>query len=339
MTASILVAGNTHIGKRKSTIVFIDGDYLYHVASQLRIQLDPAKLYQFLTSNLFGENTPVRYYASYDASLRTKQRAFLTRLQEIGYSVILSPIRIIGGGGGYTRTKLDMLLAVDAISIATAYQRVVLVSGDGDFVVLLRALRVQGKESWVIALPIATSEELRRFPDKFVILEEILLSSIAEKRKPTEVMALAPLSQQTLEAYYLAKGQYFADYVKIREILQSAKRRIIIVDNYIDEEILYTVSILNPGVQVRIITKRVQGGDFLVLLKKLQREQRDVAVYQSGMFHDRFVICDARYWHCGHSLKDLGTATALIDQITQPSILTQLEKDVQTIFRTCRPIG
>jgi uncharacterized LabA/DUF88 family protein len=339
MVASMLVASDTHIGKRKRTIVLIDGDYLYHVASRLRIQLDLAKFYQFLTSNLFGENTPIHYYASYDPSLRTKQRFFLTRLQEIGYSVILSPIRIIGGEGGYTRTTLDMLLAVDAISIATAYQRVVLVSGDSDFIVLLRALRAQGKETWVIALPIATSEELKRFPDKFVILEEILLSSIAEKKEPTEVMALAPLHKQTVEAYYLARGQYFANYVKIREILQSAKQRIIIVDNYIDEEILYTVSILNPGVQIRIITKRIQGGDFLVLLKKLQRERRDVAVYRSEMFHDRFIICDATCWHLGHSLKDLGTAIALIDQITQPSIFAQLEKDVETIFRTCRPIG
>jgi uncharacterized LabA/DUF88 family protein len=233
MVVSMLVASDTHIGKRKRTIVLIDGGYLYHVASRLRIRLDLAKFYQFLTSNLFDENTPIHYYTSYDPSLRTKQRFFLTRLQEIGYSVILSPIRIIGGEGGYTRTTLDMLLAVDAISIATAYQRVVLVSGDSDFIVLLRALRVQGKETWVIALPIATSEELKRFPDKFVILEEILLSSIAEREEPTEVIALAPFHKQTVEAYYLARGQYFANYVKIREILQSAKRRIIIVDNYI----------------------------------------------------------------------------------------------------------
>jgi hypothetical protein len=77
----------------------------------------------------------------------------------------------------------------------------------------------------------------------------------------------------------------------------------------------------------------------LVLLKKLQRERRDVAVYRSEMFHDRFIICDATGWHLGHSLKDLGTAIALIDQITQPSNFAQLEKNVETIFRTCIPIG
>lgn len=321
---------------RMRTLVLIDGDYLSYVLKFVDIQLDFSKFYTFLTER-FGKDTLVRYYSSFDPHIEGQQRLF-DYLNRTGYSVIAVPFWSIGKAQGYIRTTLDTQLAIDAISLSEVVARVVLVSGDTDFVPLLKALKEKGKVTVVvISLPIVTSTMLREIPDQFLLLEEFFLKSIS-LGEPPEFKTTAPLTEKSLTAYYLAKGQYYKNYAVLRKLLVSARNHITIIDNYVNDEILHTASILSPAVRLRVITWHIEGGDFRVLLRKLKREGRDIEVYRSRMFHDRFLRIDNDWWHLGHSIKDLGTAIAVIDPVLDATVVTQLRRDEEIAYHENKPI-
>ena len=93
-----------------------------------------------------------------------------------------------------------------------------------------------------------------------------------------------------------------------------------------NEDILHLASILDETVKLRIITKNITTGDFFILIKKLKREGRDVEVYQSSTFHDRFIRIDNVWWHLGHSIKDLGSGDSLMSKISEPAVISKLQK-------------
>lgn len=333
MTTRTLAANQPSVNKMR-TLVLIDGDHLSYVLKSLDIQLDFAKFYTFLIE-LFAKDTLIRYYSSFDPYLKGQQQ-FFDYLNGIGYLVVASPLQRVGRTQGYTRTALDTLLAIDAISFSEVVESVVLVSGDADFAALLRALKQKGKVTTVIGLPLVTSRVLRDTSDRFLLLEELLLKSIS-LGEPSQFKITAPLTKKSVAAYYLAKGQYYNNYIVLRNLLRSASNHVTIIDSYVNDEILHIAHTLSPTVRLRVITLHIEGGDFWVLLRKLKREGRDIEVYRCRMFHDRFLRIDTDWWHLGHSIKDLGTAAALIDRVSDVAVTIQLRKDEETVYRENKP--
>jgi hypothetical protein len=91
-------------------------------------------------------------------------------------------------------------------------------------------------------------------------------------------------------------------------------------------------------VRIRIIAKKIEGGDFFVLIKKLEREGRDIEVYQDQTFHDRFIRIDDVWWHLGHSIKDLGSADAVMTKLSEPAIIKKLREREEEVYHKNRPI-
>ena len=108
-------------------------------------------------------------------------------------------------------------------------------------------------------------------------------------------------------------GQVFDAYELTSRIIRSAKQRIVLIDNYIDEQTFTQLAKKQPDVRVSILTKTSITGENkankqLVLdLKKANEQYNNFEVIPFSKSHDRFLIIDHHeVYHLGASLKDLG---------------------------------
>ena len=100
-------------------------------------------------------------------------------------------------------------------------------------------------------------------------------------------------------------GQIFDAYAFVSELIRSAKSRITLIDNYVDESVLLLLSKQTEGVSARVITRKVSR-TLQLDIEKFNRQYAPISVVESSRFHDRFLIIDNDVYHIGASLKDLG---------------------------------
>ncbi len=105
-------------------------------------------------------------------------------------------------------------------------------------------------------------------------------------------------------------GQVFDAYKFISELIRSAKKEIVIIDNYIDESVLTHLSKRNKDVKVKIYTKNITSELKLDLNKfntQYSTNKNTIKLHKFSDSHDRFLIIDkSEIYHIGASLKDLG---------------------------------
>ena len=100
-------------------------------------------------------------------------------------------------------------------------------------------------------------------------------------------------------------GQIFDAYAFASDLIRSARKRIILIDNYIDDSVLLVLAKREEGVTADIVTRRVT--EALTLdLDRHNRQYPPVDVRECDRYHDRFLIIDDTVYHLGASLKDLG---------------------------------
>ncbi len=100
-------------------------------------------------------------------------------------------------------------------------------------------------------------------------------------------------------------GQIFDAYVFASQLVKSAKSRVVLMDNYIDETVLLLLSKRNENVAATIITR--QAGQMLKQdLTKHNTQYLTIDVKVTDRVHDRFLVIDDNVYHIGASLKDLG---------------------------------
>ncbi|KAA6323968.1 hypothetical protein EZS27_026648 [termite gut metagenome] len=100
-------------------------------------------------------------------------------------------------------------------------------------------------------------------------------------------------------------GQIFDAYKFASDLIKSAKKTIILIDNYIDESVLMLLSKRANEVDATIYTMQIS--DRLKLdLQKYNAQYPPVTLNTWNRSHDRFLFIDADAYHIGASLKDLG---------------------------------
>lgn len=122
---------------------------------------------QLLRLNAYVSYDPAR--ADIDMDYRIGQQRFHAALRDLGYKVIIKEVRWYrdSDGNRVGKSNVDMDLAVDALSQSENLDRVILVTGDGDFARIIRALQDKGCRVEAIAFSNA-SGALRREADSFV---------------------------------------------------------------------------------------------------------------------------------------------------------------------------
>jgi len=101
------------------------------------------------------------------------------------------------------------------------------------------------------------------------------------------------------------EGQIFDAYVFVSDLIKSAKKSIVLIDNYIDETVLLLLSKRRPKVNAEIYTKQISA-QLQLDLARHNSQYQPINVKESNTFHDRFLLIDDVVYHIGASLKDLG---------------------------------
>jgi len=102
------------------------------------------------------------------------------------------------------------------------------------------------------------------------------------------------------------EGQIFDAHVLVSKIIRSAKKSIIIIDNYIDDTVLTLLTKRKKSVTVKIFTKTISK-QLALDVKKYNSQYPPVEIKKFKYAHDRFIIIDDKeVFHFGASLKDLG---------------------------------
>jgi len=101
-------------------------------------------------------------------------------------------------------------------------------------------------------------------------------------------------------------GQIFDAYQFVSKLIRSAKKSIILVDNYIDESVFVLLSKSNQKVNIQIYTQKAEYS-FQLDIEKYQLQYSKITIHLFKKSHDRFIIIDnTEVYHFGASLKDLG---------------------------------
>ena len=101
------------------------------------------------------------------------------------------------------------------------------------------------------------------------------------------------------------EGQVFDAHVFVSDLIRSAKKRIVLIDNYIDDTVLKLLDKRSSGVKATIYTRQITPtlqND--INLHNTQYEPIDVIEFAQS--HDRFLMIDQTVYHIGASMKDLG---------------------------------
>jgi len=101
-------------------------------------------------------------------------------------------------------------------------------------------------------------------------------------------------------------GQIFDAYVFVSDLIKSAKKDIILIDNYVDESVLTLLTKRSENVIATIYTQKINK-QLQLDLQKHNSQYPEIFIKTLNQSHDRFLILDQKeVYHIGASLKDLG---------------------------------
>ena len=123
------------------------------------------------------------------------------------------------------------------------------------------------------------------------------------------------------------QGQIYDAYAKFESFLATAKKEIILIDNYVDLSILQRLAKKKKSVNVTIYTDpktKLTAQD----IQTFNSQYPTLTVTHTTKTHDRFLIIDSTtIYHIGASLKDLGKKCfgfSILDSTFIPMILANL---------------
>ena len=119
----------------------------------------------------------------------------------------------------------------------------------------------------------------------------------------------------------LFDGQIFDAYVFVCDIIKRAKKRIVLIDNYIDETVLTLLDKRHSGVLATIYTKRINR-QLQLDIERHNDQYAPIDVRTAHDIHDRFMAVDDTLYHIGASIKDLGLKLFAFSKMeTSPSVI------------------
>ena len=100
-------------------------------------------------------------------------------------------------------------------------------------------------------------------------------------------------------------GQIYDAYELVSRLVKSASKRIILIDNYIDESVLTLLDKRGNGVTAEIYTQQ-PNAQLLLDIQRHDSQYAPIPIHVLTRSHDRFLLIDDDVYHIGASIKDLG---------------------------------
>jgi uncharacterized LabA/DUF88 family protein len=153
----------THPGQRVA--VLADAQNLYHTAQSLHTRnVD----YAALLERAVDDRELVRAIAYVIRAEAPEEETFFEAIEEIGFEPKIKDIKTFGDGS--QKADWDVGISLDAVTLASHVDTMVLCTGDGDFARLCSHLRHEGVRVEVLSFQSSTAEELVEATDEFVDL-------------------------------------------------------------------------------------------------------------------------------------------------------------------------
>jgi len=131
---------------------------------------------------------------------------------------------------------------------------------------------------------------------------ERLENRVSETEKKIDIFVKS--SMPPLEGIFY-DGQIFDAFKFACDLIKSAKKSIVLIDNYIDESVLLLLSKRVAKVSAKIYTAHISRQLQLDIQKHIS-QYPPITVENFPKSHDRFLLIDNDTYHIGASLKDLG---------------------------------
>ncbi len=176
--------------------VFIDTQNLYHSAKHVH---NAHVNFSSLVEATVGSRQIVRAIAYVAKSKTGEEGAFFEAMLQSGIELKIKDVQEFASGA--KKADWDVGMAVDAISLSTKVDAIVLATGDGDFVPLVEYLKGHGVMCEVAAFAESTNQRLREVCDAFMDLSEepetFLMGSKQKRKRP--LLAKKPAKNTTKE--------------------------------------------------------------------------------------------------------------------------------------------
>ena len=121
-------------------------------------------------------------------------------------------------------------------------------------------------------------------------------------------------------------GQIYDAYSFVSGLVRNAERRIILIDNYIDDTVLTILDKRKENVEATVYTSKVTKETTLDI-RKHNMQYRPIEVREFRKAHDRFLIIDDKVYLVGASIKDLGKkwfGFTIMESIAPEDIINRL---------------
>lgn len=153
--------------KDQRIAVFVDVQNMYYSAKNLyNGKLD----YQSLLDVAKDGRRIIRAIAYVITAQTPDEEGFFEVLENIGFQVRKKELKEFYGGA--KKGDWDMGMAIDAIRLSEKIDVAVIVTGDGDFVSLVKHLKAKGIQVEIIAFGKSTAEELVNEADVFLNMDK-----------------------------------------------------------------------------------------------------------------------------------------------------------------------
>lgn len=135
-------------------------------------------------------------------------------------------------------------------------------------------------------------------------------------RKFEEILSrLDGKDSEPIEGFFF-EGQIFDAYSLISDLIRKATRRIVLIDNYVDDRILKVLTKRGDGV-LAIIYTDPRHSQISNDLRRHNAQYPKIDVKHCTNVHDRFLIIDDTVYFIGGSIKDLGKKIVAFSQMHQ----------------------
>ena len=130
--------------------------------------------------------------------------------------------------------------------------------------------------------------------------------------------------EENIKQKIFFEGQIYDAYSLIIDIIKKANRKILIIDNYVDESVLKMLTKKNKMVEIIIITSNKSTIENIDI-QKFNKEYPTLKITKTNKFHDRFIVIDNKeMYHLGASIKDLGKKCFGINKIEDIEIIERI---------------
>ena len=165
------------------------------------------------------------------------------------------------------------------------------------------------------------------------VLKEYLLKGYSINQRLSELEKTVALHSEKIDFFVRTSlppvegiffdGQIFDAYKFATDLIRTARKSLLLIDNYVDESVLLMLSKRNPGVSATVYTQKITAQLQLDLDKHNdQYPPINIRTYRNS--HDRFLIVDDKeVYHIGASLKDLGKKLFAFSKLEiEPGLIT-----------------